>query len=249
MSTIAKTPALRPGLPSMPERIERLPIDARGYPVPFFVAWVNGEPDHRIVDPAKLTKCVKERRCWVCGEPLGRFLVFTLGPMCCITRTSGEPPAHLGCALFSVQACPFLSRPHAHRREAGMPEGIYQPAGDMLKRNPGVSAVWTCRDYKPFRAYGGNEGVLFHVGDPQTVRWYAEGRPAEAHEVEASIVSGLPKLIEAACSHGSNVEQGKELDALAAYVLPVYALLEQMYPTAGVRPEACLTLIEAARRA
>jgi hypothetical protein len=34
-------------LPPMPDSIAKLPRDERGYPVPWFVAWVNGKADFR----------------------------------------------------------------------------------------------------------------------------------------------------------------------------------------------------------
>src|ERR1041385_5281600 len=107
---------LRPGLPELPPKMRALPIDKRGFPVPFFVAMVDGEPDHRMVEPRAVKVCVEQRRCWICGGQLGVFKSFTVGPMCAINRISAEPPAHFECARYSATACPFLSRPHAHRR-------------------------------------------------------------------------------------------------------------------------------------
>ena len=40
-------------LPPMPSRIAALPVDERGYPVPWFVAWIDGKPEFRCADPAK----------------------------------------------------------------------------------------------------------------------------------------------------------------------------------------------------
>jgi hypothetical protein len=51
------------------------------------------------------------------------------------------------------------------------------------------------RGYKPFKANG---GVLFRVGDPQRVEFYAEGRKATHDEIMASIDSGMPILREMA---------------------------------------------------
>lgn len=185
----------------LPARIARLALDHRGYPVPWFVALVDGQPDHRIVDNAKFAPAVKEQRCWICGDTLGRFLSFALGPMCTITRTVSEPPSHLDCLCYAVQACPFLARPHAHRREAGLPEHFQEAAGLPLQRNPGVVALWTTREFRPFLDHQG--GVLFQVGEPTNIAWYCEGRPATYTEVEASFTSGLPVLQEMAAQEGA----------------------------------------------
>lgn len=182
---------LRPNLPPLPDRMRGLAVH-RGYPVPFFVAWVNGEPDFRVMDGRRWNECVKFSKCWLCGGPLGRFQTFVSGPMCGVNRTSAEPPSHVDCAEFSVKACPFLSMPKMERREGGLPEGHRDPAGVMIRRNPGVSLLWTTRKWKLFD--DGNGRPLFDMGDPTQVQWFAEGRSATRAEVVASVESGLPAL-------------------------------------------------------
>jgi hypothetical protein len=85
----------------------------------------------------------------------------------------------------------------------------------MLKRNPGVTLVWVTRHYKPFKAEG---GVLFRLGDPGRVEFYAEGRKATRSEIMASIDSGMPIL------RGMAKEDGPE----------AVADLEKMYADAVV---------------
>jgi hypothetical protein len=189
------THPLRPELPPLPPKMRQLPVDHRGYPVPFFVEWVGGVPDHRLQDPTKLARCVREKRCWLCGDRLGRYLVFVIGPMCAVNRVSSEPPSHRECAEYAVSACPFLTRPHAQRREAGMLEEAQEVAGVMIKRNPGVVLLWVTRSYRLARVAN---GVLFDVGDPVETHWYSEGRAATRAEVLAAIESGLPLLEEQA---------------------------------------------------
>lgn len=196
---------LRPGLPPLPDRMRRLPVDARGYPVPWFVAWVDGVPDFRVVDGPKLPRAINEKRCWLCGEPLGRFGAFVIGPMCALNRTTSEPPCHRECALFAVVACPFLTRPNAQRREANLPDGFTEPAGEMLRRNPGVSLVWMTRSWFWFRA---DNGILCEVGAPTEALWFAEGRAATRDEIEKSIETGLPLLLADAPTDLHEREQG-----------------------------------------
>ena len=184
--------AMRQDLPpGIPERMKHLPIDERGYPVPWFVGWIDKEtPEFRSMDYKKFVRAVKEKLCWVCGNPLGRHLAFVLGPMCTITRTTAEPPSHRECAEWSVKACPFLSRPKMVRRE--IEERDIQCAGQAILRNPGSTAIWMTRNYTPFG--DGKGGVLLHVGDADEVTWWREGRAALRAEVIESIESGLPLL-------------------------------------------------------
>jgi hypothetical protein len=208
---------------SMPARIKRLPIDKRGFPVPKFVAWIDGEPDHRVVDSRRFAPAIKHRQCWICGEPLGRYFCSVIGCMCAVNRIISEPPSHRECAEFAVRACPFLARPHAHRRAAGLPEDAQDAAGVGLKRNPGVSCLWISKEYpKVMRAWGGNEGLLFGLRDPVETIWYRLGRLATRAEVQAAIDEGLPLLYEPAREEGEQA-----LLELAAAVTRAVAFLPE----------------------
>jgi hypothetical protein len=192
---------LRPELPDdIPKGIAALPVD-RGYPVPWFVGWVDDKPDFRVIRPGGVRDAVKGDLCWICGRPLflGRR-AYVIGPMCAVNRVSAEPPSHIICADWSARACPFLTRPHARRREAGMPEDGVAPAGTMIRRNPGVALVWVTNQTTYFTLPDG--GVLFDVGHPMETRWYAEGRQATRVEVLESIGTGMPLLAEEAEREG-----------------------------------------------
>jgi hypothetical protein len=178
----------------MPDRIKRLPQDERGFPVPWFVAWIDDVPDFRVVDTPKIGIAVKQHRCFICGERLGQHLAFVVGPMCTISRTVPEPPSHRGCAEFSAKVCPFLSKPRMRRNEKDLPENKKAPAGIMIPRNPGVVCLWVTRHFRPYKAQHGVHGVLFEIGLPEEVEWYAEGRKATRDEIMHSIDTGLPIL-------------------------------------------------------
>ncbi len=184
----------------LPPRIAALPPDPRGYPVPWFVEWVDGVPDFRVVSALKIGRALVAELCWVCGRPLGRFRAFVIGPMCAVNRVSAEPPSHRDCAEFSARACPFLSNPDAPRRTTRMPDGVGDLPGLAIKRNPGVTLVWVTHDFQVERADG---GVLFRLGPPAETLWYARGRPATRAEVLASIESGLPVLRSVAEKEGA----------------------------------------------
>lgn len=178
--------------PNAPDRIKALPIDRRGFPVPFFVGWQDGEPVFPAMDPEKLLAAIKREVCWVCGQPLGRHRVFVIGPMCVANRVSSEPPSHQECARFAAENCPFLANPRMGR----VPRERYggeDPAGIMLDRNPGVTALaYTEGRTKYFN--DGKGGVLFEVAPILRVEWWASGRAATHAEVAESFNSGLPNL-------------------------------------------------------
>jgi hypothetical protein len=205
----------------MPDRIRRLPVSSEGYPVPWFVHFDDaGVPDFRVVGRGKMTEAVNRKRCWVCGQPLGRTFAMTLGPMCAINRTISEPPSHRECAVFSALACPFLANPRMRRNEADLPDHK-RAAGNGILRNPGAVCVWMTRSYRPFKAPG---GVLFTFSDPEQVLWFAGGRMATRAQVDHAINTGLPILRAEAEAEGpaAVAALNRMIDALSPY-LPIEA--------------------------
>lgn len=187
---------IRPNLATIvPDKMRRRPLDSRGYPVPWFVAWINGRPDFRIVDPQKFRLAIDKRRCWLCGGQLGKFATFVVGPMCIVNHTSAEPPSHMECAKFAVRGCPFLTIPASQYRDAKLPADTRANPG-MLTHNPEVTALWTCDEWQAFRAADpdGNPGTLVEFGEPKSVSFWREGREATASEANAALYKGLPQL-------------------------------------------------------
>lgn len=183
---------MNPNLEPLTDRIAKLPMSDKGYPVPWFVEWVDGKPEFRAMDPRKWVRATRENLCWVCGGKMGRYVTFVVGPMCGINRVSGEPPSHLDCAHWSARNCPFLSTPHMVRREEGL-EGAGVIGGEMLKHNPGVTLLWTTTNYEV--ATDGRGGRIIHFSNPVKIEWYTKGRAASREEVERAIDKGFPKLL------------------------------------------------------
>ncbi len=194
---------MRSDLKPLPDHMKQLPIEDRGYPVPWFVDWIEiggrRVPEFRSMDPAKWRRAVKYRLCWVCGGQLGRNFAFVAGPMCGINRTSAEPPSHQDCGRWSAENCPFLVTPKMVRREDDLINNAdlrEQAAGFAITRNPGVAMVWNTRSYEVFKVpySSGQPGYLITMGEPESVEWFCEGRTATREEVLDSIAGGLPSL-------------------------------------------------------
>jgi hypothetical protein len=205
----------------MPARISRLPKDVRGYPVPFFVAWQDGKPLFPVMDPAKMKLAMRASLCWICGEPLGAYKGFVIGPMCVCNRISAEPPQHVDCGKFAALNCPFLAQPLAKRviSDAGTYKGtpVQKPGGVMIERNPGVCAVWVTKSYTVIRDAG---HPLWRIGPATSLQFYAKGRLATRAEVDASIGSGLPILRKQAEKDGP--------DALKEFARQTAAMAEML---------------------
>lgn len=205
---------LRDGLPPLPENMKSLPIDERGYPVPWFVPWIDGKPEFLMADGSKLRLALANRICWVCGKPLpalGKPITFVIGPMCVVNRITAEPPNHLECAEFSAKGCPFLSKPQMTRRENENTERFRSDiAGIMIERNPGVTCVYST---KKFQLVSDGKGKkLIELGEPVSLSWWKEGRPATRAEVMHSIDTGLPLLREMCFSADDHAHLTKQIE-------------------------------------
>jgi len=190
-------------LAGLPACMRGLPRDHVGRPVPWFVAFIDGVPDFRVVAPGKLQQALRGGLSWVCGRGFagGEDRAWLIGPMCSVNLVTAEPPSHLECATWSARNCPFLVTPNMTRRERRMPEGAKEPAGIMIRRNPGASVVWVT-GYRGWKAVREDDGYLFRLGPPKRALWFAEGREATRAEVLASIDSGFPLLRDMAAQDG-----------------------------------------------
>jgi hypothetical protein len=206
----------------IPARMRGLPFDKHGRLVPWFVAFIDGAPDHRIALGDRFAEALRFKLCWVCGQRLGSFLSFVIGPMCSVNRVTTEPPCHKDCAVYSARVCPFLTTPRMRRRDSGKPAEAANPGGTMITRNPGVTLVWTTRSYR--LESDGEGGRLLRIGASTETLWFAEGRPATRTEVLESIESGLPILRASAEQDGpAALAELESLTAAAMRLVPVAA--------------------------
>lgn len=188
-----------------------LPTDHAGRIVPWFVAWPNGKPDHRIVRAEAPADALRDERCWICGQALGMRHVFVIGPMCLVNRVTVEPPSHHECAEYAAKACPFLSRPHMRRSQRAKPDRHEPPPGIMLDRNPGVTVLWTAIGNQPHNSYAyhpePHDGrYLIRLHNPANVEWYTEGRLATHAEALEALDTGLPNLRKLAAEDGIDAQ-------------------------------------------
>lgn len=195
---------LHPNLPALPPRIAKLPVDPRGFPIPWFVAKIDGKYDFRIMSSDSLRRAVVENLCWVCGEPLGTWKAFVVGPMCVITGTSGEPPSHRDCAIFSAKHCPFLSKPKVERRGDNLPEK-FKMNECHLERNPGVALVLITKGYQVQqhqRSDGEGWDILFKMGKAEELLFFALGKEATREQIMESVNNGIGELMVVAQAEG-----------------------------------------------
>jgi hypothetical protein len=171
-----------------------LPRDERGYPIPWFVAYVNGKPDFRLADISRVEQAVRGSLCWICGGGLARYRAFVIGPLGAINRVHSEPPSHHECAMYAVRVCPFLALPKARRRDANLPAEKIDPDG-FDPSHPAVVLEWVTDSA---RVFAGSNSLLFELGEPHSVSWFKEGRPATRHEAQQALAEAASKLFDEA---------------------------------------------------
>lgn len=217
----------------MPRALRNRPVDDVGRPVPFFVQYVDGKPDFRIMSADSYRACMMMGLCWTCGERLKRGTgTFVVGPMCVLNGTSAEPPSHYACGHWSARACPFLNNPGKVRREGGLDQlDVADVAGIMIARNPGVIALATSDRWRSFNV---PNGVLYNF-IPKSVEWMSQGREATDDEVWWSVETGIRALIDMADEEGDGAR-----DALRIQTMQRIA---QWFPE---RPEGDFPNIDAA---
>jgi len=177
---------------AVPERIARLPHDDLGRPIPWFLMRFDDDRpvDFRFVDADKIGIAIRDGRCWVCGERFQRanggapLFTFLVGPLALFNRTTGEPPMHRTCALYTLRSCPFLMTPARRRRTSNLPENRYMPCIPFLD-NPGVVVAWMCRRYDVDTLPDG--GRLFRLPYPSALYVYAGGLPALRDQLDAAL--------------------------------------------------------------
>lgn len=95
-------------------------VDERGYPIPFFVAYVDGKPNFRYQDARKRDICLAQRKCAICGKKLRKDFSYVItGPLGLQNKIVSDAPMHRVCAEFSLAACPHMYYEKAERKESG----------------------------------------------------------------------------------------------------------------------------------
>lgn len=213
----------------VPQRMQWLPRDVRGYLVPRFVSWLKdgklcehgtegATPEFRAIDTGFYAYALKNGRCWLCGGKLGANHVFTIGPMCSVNRITSEPGSHIDCAHYAVKVCPFMLEPRMRRNDKEPVEFsglVTDPAGLHHDRNPGVMLLWTAGPAQPFKTKGG--GFLLKLEEPRSVEWWTKGRLATREEAKAALDAGvevLAKIAKADNAMGELERMAKTAEAL-----------------------------------
>ena len=93
--------------------------DRRGYPIPFIVFRdTDGCPHFTINNSSLQRRCLKEKRCPICGSKLGRELWSAGGPLSAFHEHGCymDTAMHYECLEYAMQVCPYLAMPQYLKR-------------------------------------------------------------------------------------------------------------------------------------
>ncbi|MFK4135920.1 hypothetical protein ACI2KR_27100 [Pseudomonas luteola] len=156
-----------------PDRIKRMKVDSRGYPIPYSVEIdANGKPDFRVIDPQKWFLAAQQKRCGICGEPLGAYVAFVGGPLSIENRYFTDLPMHKDCATYALQVCPFIAAPkfsysHSHSEEVKVNEHV-------STNRPEKFGLGITKRYSLVQT--GQGDILIHANEFQSIEWWSFGK-------------------------------------------------------------------------
>lgn len=98
----------------IPERMQALARDPRGYPIPFgLLIDPDGKAHFSLNDESKRLQILRRDLCSICGTKLFRGRWFVGGVLSAFHADGAfiDPPMHAECARYALQACPYLAAP------------------------------------------------------------------------------------------------------------------------------------------
>lgn len=161
---------------AMPDRIAALPRDARGYPIQVTAGkGTDGSVDFRAIDMIAWVRCIKTRRCGICGQPMGRHVAFVGGPRSMQARAFMDVGMHLDCARYACQVCPFLAAPKFaySRATPQLPGNDMHVSNTVSTERPAYFGLGVATQYRVVP--NGPDDVAILASEWVSTEWWKEG--------------------------------------------------------------------------
>lgn len=148
--------------------------------MPFLVLVVDGKPDFRISDAERWAKAVRDRRCALCGEGLGRHIAFIGGPRSHASRAFTDPGMHYECAAYAMQVCPYLALPRMRRtaQHVAYEDVAIHTTEEVVEERPEVFFLGVSTDFEVEQFDSGSYYV--RAAPWISVEWFRHGVPVPA---------------------------------------------------------------------
>jgi hypothetical protein len=98
----------------LPELMQGMEKDHRGFPVPYNVArtLVDNVPRFQVNDERRTEECIEKKLCTICGNPLSRDNLWLVGGPISAFHPMGafmDSPMHKCCLDYALQVCPYMA--------------------------------------------------------------------------------------------------------------------------------------------
>ena len=154
---------------SLPQCMEHLPTDPRGYPVPNFATYRNGKYDFTEVDPAAYGNAIVYKRCHITGLALGKEIAFVGGPISIGNRAFSDAGMLPDAARYAMQACPFIAAPKFAYAARTAPKA----GGHLSPDRPKIFGLGVASSYR-VESRGG-QVIIFASEWVKPVEWWKDG--------------------------------------------------------------------------
>lgn len=122
----------------IPEKMKNLPLDKRGYPIPYIVLIDNnGVPHFKVNDDEKLRTAAKWKFCAICGTRMKNGDMWVIGGPGSAFHPAGhyfDTPTHHECGAYALQVCPYLALRNYDGKESTekIAEKVVKEAGQIF---------------------------------------------------------------------------------------------------------------------
>lgn len=187
----------------IPEKMAKLKLDRRGYPIPFIILIDDeGTPHFKINDSRKVDICLKWKFCAICGTYLREDIWVIGGPGSAFHPQGAyiDTPIHYDCGKYALEVCPYL---------ATKGYDAYAPIEATTRRVKTQKAIFVNPTVDPNRpkvfVFGKISGWKLTYPDPQT-RYVVPNRPfLEVEYWDKGVKLDAETAIETIRSFGPNV--------------------------------------------
>lgn len=144
----------------IPSFLKHPKVNKNGFPIPFFVGYVDGKPDFRLLDAKKQMYCIEQKLCAICGKKLIKHsYYFISGPNGYTNKISTDPAMHRACAEYSLNVCPHLHIEKTTRRETGI-EHLKQEQGAIMLDKPPMLLLVKADNFSKVRHPDGRHALI-----------------------------------------------------------------------------------------
>ena len=169
-----------------PKRVQKLP-EHQGLKIPYSVAIdEGGKPNYNLTDAEKYITCIRENKCFICGQTLGKHKAFMLPPLAVLRLQHNIPPSHRDCAIWSAETLPSTLNNKPMLLSANDQKQPEQKTG-LIMIAVTTKAIYTATNNSPEWSFTNKESEILI----NEAHWYLDGKQVNYDEVQSHLNKAL----------------------------------------------------------